>query len=221
LENCNRAAGCSNGGRRGPLPRMGQRVVATSGAQRNSWTRVSSRSPRSGRRRACTPNTVPGGSLPRPLAGAGVMLHRIPRVSLRSTRGYRLPPRWGGVVRAIPRELGSLRPCVARIILYISSAELVADGVEIFHRLLDAVAVVALERVAQAVEGAFDLAAHVGRDLLAVFLERLLGLIGERFRPGFSGRSLRGASCPRRRGPRRRASSSRSHPWTSRRRSAR
>ena len=61
-------------------------------------------------------------------------------------------------------------------------------------------------------ERAFDVAADVGGDLFAVLLERLLGLSRPGSRPGSSGRSPRGASCPRRRAPRRRASSSRSLP---------
>src|SRR6185369_14035949 len=51
---------------------------------------------------------------------------------------------------------------------------------EVLHRLLDAVAFVALERLAEIREGAFDLPADVARNLLAVVLQGLFRLVGQR-----------------------------------------
>jgi hypothetical protein len=51
--------GMSESRRRSSLsPRMGQRPVATSGAQRNSWDRTLCFSPRSGRRKLPGPDSV-------------------------------------------------------------------------------------------------------------------------------------------------------------------
>ena len=57
--------------------------------------------------------------------------------------------------------------------------QLVAHRGEIFHRLFDAVAVVALEGVLKVVKRAFDVARTSAADLFAIFLERLFGLEDE------------------------------------------
>src|SRR5581483_27625 len=52
--------------------------------------------------------------------------------------------------------------------------QLVADVRHVLRRLLDPVGILALDRIAQVVQRAFDAAAHVRRNLVAIFAQRFL-----------------------------------------------
>ena len=88
--------------------------------------------------------------------------------------------------------------------LYIASPSFIEACISSFGPRLDGLDVLAVERgLAGRRSRPRSRALSAAADLVAVFRQRLLGRVDQRSRPGSWPRPARGASCPRRRAPRR------------------